>query len=145
MIAYHGDGTDVHWWMRWALIGAILLAMPPWRAGTAQAQRIFYYTRGWLATSPETQMRLVAGTLRAWEELAEAAEARGPAAEALPAREREALRLMECIRVFPGLTVEEVRQAIQAYASRHPEEVFSSFGDLAGRALARPCRTPHGN
>lgn len=84
-------------------------------------------------------MRLLNGTLLAWEEVAEAAEAREPAGEPLSVREREALRLLECIRVHPGLTPEDVRQAVQSYADEHPHDIFASFGDLATRALSRPC------
>lgn len=113
-----------------------LLTSPP-IAGWAQ--RIFYRTQDWLATSPETQMRLVNGTLLAWEEVAEAAEARGPAGDPLSVREREALRFLECIRVRPGLTPEDVRQTVQSYAGEHPKEIFASFGDLVARALSRFC------
>jgi hypothetical protein len=107
----------------------------------AGAARIFYRAQDWLGTSPETQMSLLRGTLRAWEEVAEAAEAQD---QRLSARERNALRLLECIRVRPGLTLEAVRQAIQQHARQHPEGVFSTFGDLAARALERRCRAPEG-
>ena len=111
-------------------------------AVTAQTTRIFYRAEDWLTTSPETQTLLVTGILRAWEQIAEAVEARGPAGEELSIREREALQLMECIRVSPGLTLEEVRQAIQAYAAAHPTDIFSTVGDMAGRALDRRCPAP---
>lgn len=104
-----------------------------------RAQRIFYRSRDWLATSAETQMRLVNETLRAWDEVAEAAESRGPGGEPLSVREREALRLLECIRIHPGLTSEDVRRAVQAYVENHPQKIFASFGDLAARALSLPC------
>ncbi|HEX9898073.1 MAG TPA: hypothetical protein VGC81_02550 [Candidatus Methylomirabilis sp.] len=111
-------------------------------AVTAQTTRIFYRAEDWLTTSPETQTLLVTGILRAWEQIAEAVEARGPAGEELSIREREALQLMECIRVSPGLTLEEVRQAIHAYAATHPTDIFSTVGDMAGRALDRRCPAP---
>ena len=111
-------------------------------AVSAQTTRIFYRAGDWLTTSSETQTLMVAGILRAWEQIAEAVEARGPAGKELSMREREALQLMECIRVSPGLTVEEVRQAIHAYAATHPTDIFSTVGDLAGRALGRRCPAP---
>jgi hypothetical protein len=49
---------------------------------------------------------------------------------------------MECIQVSPGLTLEEVRQAIHAYAATHSTDIFSTVGDLAGRALDRRCPAP---
>jgi hypothetical protein len=113
-----------------------------WVPVPAQTTRIFYRAEDWLTTSPETQTLLVTGILRAWEQVAEAAEARGPAGEELSIREREALRLMECIQVSPGLTLEEVRQAIHAYAATHSTDIFSTVGDLAGRALDRRCPAP---
>ncbi len=111
-------------------------------AVTAQTTRIFYRAEDWLTTLPETQTLLVAGILRAWEQVAEAVEARAPSGEELSIREREALRLMECIQVSPGLTLEEVRLAIHAYAAMHPTDIFSTVGDLAGRALDRRCPPP---
>ena len=126
-----------------SVAGAILLALLALPPTAGWAQRIFYRTQDWLATSPETQMRLLNGTLRAWEAVAEAAEAREPAGEPLSVREREALRLLECIRVHPGLTPEEIRQAVQSYADEHPHDIFANFGDLGARALSRPCRTPN--
>ncbi|MBI2164384.1 MAG: hypothetical protein HYW08_06795 [candidate division NC10 bacterium] len=122
------------------MAGAILLALLASHPIAGRAQRIFYRSQDWLATSPETQMRLLNGTLRAWEEVAEAAEARGSGGDPLSVREREALRLLECIQIRPGLTPPAVRQAIQSYAGEHPQEIFASFGDLAARALSRPCQ-----
>ncbi len=127
---------------RWAFAGLLMAAWLTSPPSANPGTRIFYRAQDWLATSPEVQRLLVHGTLRAWEELAETAEADGRPVEQLPVREREAMRLLECIRVHPGLTVEEVRQTIQRYARQHPEEIFSAFGDLAGRALAHACRLP---
>ncbi len=143
--AYHNTASRSggHWRGTWLIGAAFLLAWLTLPPVTGRAERIFYRAKDWLATSPETQMRLVTGTHRAWEQEAETAEARGPSGERLSAAERVALRLLECIHVRPGLTLEEVRQAIQGYAGQHPEEIFSSFADLAARALERPCRAPN--
>ena len=113
-----------------------------WVPVTAQTTRIFYRAADWLSTLPETQMHLINGTLRAWEELADTIEARGPREDRLSGHERETLRLLECVRVAPGLTPEEVRRAIQVYAGQHREAIFSTFADLAGRALDRRCPAP---
>jgi hypothetical protein len=113
-----------------------------WVPVSAQTTRILYRAEDWLTTSPETQTLMLTGILRAWEQVAESVEARGPAGKELAIREREALRLMECIQVSPGLTLEEVRQAIHAYAAAHPTDIFSTVGDLAGRALDRRCPAP---
>jgi hypothetical protein len=51
------------------IIGLILLAFlasPPIARGEG---RIFYRAQDWLDTSPETQMLLLNGTLRAWQEV----------------------------------------------------------------------------
>lgn len=111
-------------------------------AVSAQTTRIFYRAADWLTTSPETQMHLINGTLRAWEEKADTLESRGPGEGRLSVREREMLRLLECVRVTPGLTPEEVRRAIEVYAAQHREAIFSSFADVAGRALDRRCPAP---
>jgi hypothetical protein len=124
---------------RWGTAGLAVVACLTVLATLAGAARIFYHAKDWLGTSPETQLRLLRGTLRAWEEVAEAAEGWD---HPLSAREREALRLVECIRLRPGLTLEAVRQVIQTYAGEHPAGVFSTFGDLAARALEGPCRVP---
>ena len=113
-----------------------------WVPVTAQTTRIFYRAADWLSTLPETQMHLINGTLRAWEELADTIEARGPREDRLSGHEREMLRLLECVRVAPGLTPEEVRRAIEVYAAQHREAIFSTFADLAGRALDRRCPAP---
>lgn len=113
-----------------------------WVPVPAQTTRSFYRAEEWLTTSPETQTLMVTGILRAYEQVAEAVEARGPAGEGPSIREREALRLLECVRVSPGLTMEEVRQAVHAYAAAHPTDIFSTVGDLAGRALDRRCPLP---
>jgi hypothetical protein len=49
------------------------------------------------------------------------------------------LRLVACIQGSPGLTLEEVRQAIQVYAAAHPPRIFGTVADLAGRATDRGC------
>jgi hypothetical protein len=85
---------------------------------------------------------MINGTLRAWEEVADALEGRGSREDRLSVREREMLRLLECVRVAPGLTPEEVRRAIEVYATQHREAIFGSFADLAGRALDRRCPAP---
>lgn len=113
-----------------------------WVPVTAQTTRTFYRVEDWLTTSPETQMHLINGTLRAWEETADAIEARGPRENRLSVRESETLRLLECVRVTPVLTPEQVRRAIQVYAVQHREAIFSTFADLAGRALDRRCPAP---
>jgi len=113
-----------------------------WVPVAAQTTRIFYRAGDWLSTLPETQMHLINGTLRAWEELADSIEARGPGSDRLSVRDREVLRLLECVRVAPGLTPEEVRRAIEVYAAQNREAVFSAFADLAGRALDRRCPAP---
>lgn len=46
---------------------------------------------------------------------------------------------MECIILSPSLTAEEIRQAIDAYVTRHPDRVYGNFGDLAWRALDPLC------
>lgn len=141
-LVYHNTTGGGHEVCRWAgrmvpaAILSVFLVVSPM---VGHADRIFFRAQVWLTTSPETQLRLVTGTLRAWEELAEAAEARGPAAERLSVAEREALRLLECLRERPGLTLEDVRQTIQVYAGQHPEGVFSTFGDMAVLALDRRC------
>ena len=124
------------------LVGTILVILLSAVAVSAQTTRIFYRAEDWLTTSPETQTLLVTGILRAWEQVAEAVEARGPTSEKLSSREREAVHFLECIQVSPGLTVEEVRQALQVYAAAHPTRIFSTVGDLAGRALDRRCPAP---
>lgn len=125
---------------RWILAGLIVAACVISPPDTMPQTRVFYRAEQWLATSPETQLLLVRGTLRAWEQLAESAENQGLPGGRLPIREREALRLVECIHLHPGLTLEQVRQAIQLHAIRHREEIFSAFGDLAAQALVMPCR-----
>lgn len=107
--------------------------------GLAEAARIFYRARDWLQTSPAIQMRLVAETTRAWGAIADDAEQKTAAGEALSVREREAVRAMECISLSPGLTAEEIRRAIDAYVTRHPDRVYGNFGDLAWRALDSLC------
>jgi hypothetical protein len=113
-----------------------------WVPVPAQTTRSLYRAADWLAAAPETQMHLIHGTLRGWEELADAIEAQEPEGDRLPARDREMLRLLECVRIAPALTPEQVRQAIQAYAAQHRDAVFTTFGDLAGRALDRRCPAP---
>lgn len=126
---------------RW-LVGASLVWLLSGLAISAQTIRIFYRAAGWLSTSPETQMHLIHGTLQAWEEMADTIEARGPREGRLSVRDSETLRLLECVRIAPGLTPDQVRQAIQAYAAQHREAIFNSFADLAGRALDRRCPAP---
>ena len=88
---------------RW-LVGASLVMLLSPGVVTAQTTRSFYRVADWLAASPETQMHLINGTLRAWEEMADTIEARGPGNDRLSALERETLRLLECVRVAPVLT-----------------------------------------
>lgn len=126
---------------RW-LVGASLIWLLSGLAVSAQTTRIFYRAEGWLTTSAEVQLHLVNGTLRAWEEMADSIEARGPGEDRLTVRESETLRLLECVRVAPGLTPEEVRRAIQGYAAQHREAIYGTFADLAGRALDRRCPAP---
>ena len=126
---------------RW-LIGASLVMLLSPGVVTAQTTRIFYRAESWLTTSPETRMHLINGTLRAWEELADTIEARGPREDRLSGQERETLRLLECVRITPGLTPEQVGRAIQVYAAQHREAIFSTFADLVGRALDRRCPAP---
>ncbi len=126
---------------RW-LVGAGLVWLLSGLAISAQTTRIFYRAEGWLTTSPETQTHLIYGTLQAWEEMADTIEARGPRESRLSVRESETLRLLECVRVAPGLTPEQMRQAIQAYAAQHREAIFSTFAVLVGRALDRRCPAP---
>lgn len=117
---------------------ALLVSLP----APATAVRIFYHARDWLGTSLPTQLALARAAMRAWEGLAEQAEARAVAAGGLSARERHALRAVDCLSARPEITAEMIRAAIQTIVAARPDGVWAHFSDLAAQAVDRLCGPP---
>jgi hypothetical protein len=103
---------------------------------------VFYRARDWLDTSPATQLTLARAAIRAWEGLAQQADARAAAGGMLSVRERHALHAVDCLSARPDITPEVVRAAIQAIVAGRPDGVWAHFSDLAGHALDQLCGPP---
>ncbi|MBI4587853.1 MAG: hypothetical protein HY725_03360 [Candidatus Rokubacteria bacterium] len=120
---------------------AFALILP---AGAA-ADRIFYRGEIWLETSPSVQHLSLVGVLRAWEEVA--AEVRKPAraGETPSGRQREVLRLHECLTAGSRRSTEELLQVVvTTFGALEPERVFYSLSEFIAEALRELCRSRGG-
>jgi hypothetical protein len=111
------------------LIGLALAAWPL----EARGDRIFYRSALWLETSPGVQRLSLLGVLQAWETLA----GRDPG-EPLPFRQREFVRLHECLQAR-GHTTDDLLARLTRFSQAHPERTFYSFTDFATEALRPLC------
>ncbi|MBI4608926.1 MAG: hypothetical protein HY726_07960 [Candidatus Rokubacteria bacterium] len=100
----------------------------------APAERIFYRGGLWLETSASVQRLSLHGVLEAWERIARSAEA-----GELSLRQREAVRLHECLtRRSHGELLERVAELSRA----QPDRVYYSLSDFIAEGLKDLCPGP---
>jgi hypothetical protein len=115
--------------------GCALLALvcaPAW-AGSAEADRIFYRGGTWLETSAAVQRLSLLGVLRGWEQVAETG---GTAA--LSRRQREALRLHDCL-TGSSRSTDELLDRITAFSFAHADRLYYSLSDFITEGLRDLC------
>ncbi|MBI1893330.1 MAG: hypothetical protein HYS14_04390 [Candidatus Rokubacteria bacterium] len=105
----------------------------------AGGSRIFYRSSTWLETSPAVQRSSLAEVLTAWRATADEVLERAVVGEPLTVREREALRLTDCVAGNASPDFETIQARITAYALAHPNKVFSSIADFVASALGPLC------
>jgi len=103
------------------------------------AERIFYRAEIWLETSPRVQHLSLVGALRGWEKVAIEARQAAVAGGALSKRQREILRLQECVRGRSPRSTEELLRVVTVFAAREPERVFYSLSDFIAEGLKEFC------
>jgi hypothetical protein len=122
--------------IRRSWIAGLLLAGA---AVDAAADRIFYRAETWLETSPEVRRLSVVGVLQGWARVAGDAEEAALAERPLSLRQREALRLAECLLGSTPRPVPEILERVTAFASADPQRVFYSLSDFVAASLVGLC------
>lgn len=123
-----------------ALLASAVVALP---TPPASAERIFFRGETWLETSPSVQHLSLVGVLRAWERIAR--EALSVAGPALSRREREAIRLYDCLLAPSPRPVDELLRVVTAFGAKDPERVFYSLSDFIGEGLRQLCPASGGS
>ncbi|MBI2466464.1 MAG: hypothetical protein HYV62_01380 [Candidatus Rokubacteria bacterium] len=111
-------------------------------AGEARADRIFYRARTWLETSPAVQRLSLDGVLRGWERVATEVEEAAMADQPLSRRQREALRLTDCLAERARRGAAELLERATAFAAAEPDRIFYSLSDFLAAALKALCPAP---
>ncbi len=119
-----------------ALVGALLVGA----AVDAAADRIFYRAETWLETSPDVQRLSVIGVLDGWAHVAAEAEDAALAGAPLSHRQREAVRLTDCLTGPTRRAVPEIQDRVTAFASVDPKRIFYSLSDFVAASLVSFCR-----
>lgn len=118
-----------------AVVLLLALVLPAHAGGS----RIFYRSSTWLETSPAVQRSSVTEVLAAWQATADEVIERAVAGGPLTVRQREALRLMDCVAGSAPLALETIQARLTAYGLAHPDRVFSSIADFVASALDQLC------
>lgn len=122
--------------MRAAALGlALLLAA----AFDARADRIFYRAGTWLETSPAVQRLSFEGVLRGWERVASEVEEAAMSGQPLSRREREVLRLTDCLTGPARRPTGDLLGRVTAFAAADPDRVFYSLSDFLAASLKDLC------
>jgi hypothetical protein len=101
--------------------------------------QVFYRAAIWLGTSPDVQRLSLLGVLDGWARIA------GEAGEAIMAgappshRQREALRLADCLLGSTRRSLSEMTERATTFALADPQRVFYSLSDVLAASLASVC------
>ncbi len=121
--------------MKGARFLPVLFLLPAW-FDAAEADRIFCRGGSWLETSSSVQRLSLLGVLRGWEQVAQVA-----AGDALSLRQREALRLQDCL-ARNSYSTDELLSRITAFSFAHPDRVYYSLSDFIAEGLKPLCERP---
>ena len=125
--------------MRLPGVAMVLLLVALVGSAHAGGSRLFYRSSIWLETSPAVQRSSLAEVLTAWRTTADEVLERAVGGEPLTVREREALRLTDCVAGSASPDFEAIQARLTAYALAHPQKVFSSIADFVASALGSLC------
>jgi hypothetical protein len=118
-----------------SIVGVLLVGA----AVGAAADRIFYRAETWLETSRDVKRLSVIGVLEGWTRVAGEAEDAVLAGVPLSHRQREALRLTDCLTGSTRRSVTEILERVTAFASIDPKRVFYSLSDFLAASLVGVC------